>query len=256
VLDLVYSDVCGPFEVESLGGNRYFLTFIDDASRKVWAYFLRTKGQVFNYLQEFHVMVERETDKKLKCLRSDNGGEYTSKEFKTYCAKYEIRHEKTVPGTPQYNGVAERMNRTIVEKVRCMLKMAKLPKKFWGEAVRTTCYLINRSPSVPLKFEIPERVWSKKNVSYSHLRVFGCKAYVHIPKERRSKLDDKATPCIFLGYGNEEFGYRLWDPKKRRIVRCRDVVFYENQIGVDLNNDKKSERVGESIELTPVLSLV
>jgi hypothetical protein len=148
------------------------------------------------------------------------------------------------------------MNHTIVENVRCMLKMAKLPKQFWGEVVRTACYLINRSRSIPLKFEIPERVRSKKNVSYSHLRVFRCKSYVHIPKERRSKLDDKATPCIFLGYGNEEFGYRLWDTEKRRIIICRDVVFYEYQIGVDLNNDKKSERVGESIELTPVPSLV
>jgi hypothetical protein len=145
---------------------------------------------------------------------------------------------------------------TIVEKVICMLKMAKLLKQFWGETVRTACYLINWSPSVPLKFEIPERVWSKKNVSYSHLRVFGCKAYVHIPKEQRSKLDDKATPYIFLGYRNEEFGYRLWDPEKRRIVTCKDVVFYEYQIGIDLNNDKKSERVGESIELTSVPSLV
>jgi transposase InsO family protein len=195
--------VCGPFEVESLGGNRYFLTFIDDVSRKVWVYFLRTKDQVFNYFQEFHVMVERETYNKLKCLRSDNSGEYTSKEFKAYCAKYEIRHEKTVPETPRHNGVAERMNRTIVEKVRCMLKMEKLPKQFWGEAVRTTCNLINMSPSVTLKFDISERVWFKKNVSYSHLRVFGCKAYVHILKERKYKLDDKATPCIFLGYGNE-----------------------------------------------------
>jgi transposase InsO family protein len=90
VLDLVYSDVCGPFEVESLGDNRYFLTFIDDVSRKVWVYFLRTKDQIFNYFQEFHVMIERETDKKLKYLRSDNGGEYTSKEFKVYCLKYGI----------------------------------------------------------------------------------------------------------------------------------------------------------------------
>jgi hypothetical protein len=86
--------------------------------------------------------------------------------------------------------------------------------------------------------------------------VIECKAYVHISKEHRSKLDDKATPCIFLSYGNEEFGYRLWDPEKRRIVRYRDVVFHEDQIEVDLNNDKKSERVGESIELTPVPSLV
>ena len=100
MLDLIYSDVCGPFEEESLGGNRYFLTFIDDSSRKVWVYFMRTKDQVFNYFQEFHVMTERETGNKLKCLRSDNGGEYTSKEFKAYCAKYGIRHEKTAPGTP------------------------------------------------------------------------------------------------------------------------------------------------------------
>jgi transposase InsO family protein len=135
VLDLVYSNVCGPFEVESLDDNQYFLTFIDDASRKVWVYFLRTKDQVFNYFQEFHVMVERETDKKLKCLRSDNDGEYTSKEFKAYCAKYEIRHEKTVPRTPRHNGIAERMNRTIVEKVGCMLKMAKLPKQFAQHAI-------------------------------------------------------------------------------------------------------------------------
>jgi transposase InsO family protein len=99
VLNLVYSNVCGPFEVESLGGNRYFLTFIDDVSRKVWVYFLRTKDQIFKYFQEFHVMVERETNKKLRCLHSDNGGEYTFKEFKAYYAKYRIRHEKTVPGT-------------------------------------------------------------------------------------------------------------------------------------------------------------
>jgi transposase InsO family protein len=90
MLDLVYSDVCGPFEVESLGGNQYILTFIDDASRKMWVYFLRTKDKVFNYIQEFHVMVGSETNKKLKCLRSDNGGEYTSKEFKVYCVKYGI----------------------------------------------------------------------------------------------------------------------------------------------------------------------
>mgnify|MGYP003740606461 FL=1 len=121
LLDLVYSDVCGPIEVESIGGSKYFLTFIDDASRKVWVYFLKTKDQVFQHFQQFHAMVERETGRSLKCLRTDNGGEYTSKEFEAYLAEHGIRHEKTVPRTPQHNGVAERMNRTIVERVRCML---------------------------------------------------------------------------------------------------------------------------------------
>ena len=88
----------------------------------------------------------------------DNGGEYISKEFKEYFSKHGIRHEKTVPSIPQHNGVVERINRTIVEKVRSMLKLAKLPKPFWGEAVNTAVYLINRSPLVPFNFDIPQRV--------------------------------------------------------------------------------------------------
>lgn len=155
MLSLVHSNVCGPIEVESLGGSRYFVTFIDDASRKVWAYCLRTKDQVLDRFKAFPAMVERQTDKKLKCLRSDNGGEYYSCEFSKYYTDYGIRHEKTIPRTPQHSGVAERMNRTIVEKVRCMLSMTKLPKPFLGEAVLTSCYLINRSPSAPLNFEVP-----------------------------------------------------------------------------------------------------
>ena len=103
-------------------------------------------------------MVERETGRTLKCLRSDNGGEYTSNEFRGYCSKHGIRHIKTVPGIPQHNGVAERMNRTILEKVRSMLKTANLAKEFWGAAVTTACYLINRTPCVPLGLETPESV--------------------------------------------------------------------------------------------------
>ena len=92
-----------------------------------------------------------------------------------------------------------------------MLKLAKLPKSFWGEAVNTTVYLINRSPSVSLDFDISQRVWTGKDVSYSHLKVFGCKTFMHVPKQQRLKLNDKATPSISIGFGDEKFGYRLWD---------------------------------------------
>ena len=71
----------------------------------------------------------------------------------------------------------------------------------------TSCYLINRSPSAPLGFDVPKKVWTGKQISYNHLKVFVCKAFIHVPKEQRSKVDDKALPCIFIGYGNEEFGY-------------------------------------------------
>ena len=121
------------------------------------------------------------------------------------------------------------MNQTIVEKVRCILKLAKLPNSFWGEAVNTAVYLINRLPLVHLGFDIPQRVWARKDVPYSHLKVFGCKAFMHVPKKQRLKLDDKATPCIFIGYGDEEFSYKVWDSEKQKIVRSRDVVFHEHE---------------------------
>ena len=111
--------------------------------------------------------------------------------------------------TPQQNGVDERMNITIEERIRCMLSHSKLPKSFWGEAMRTSIDLLNFSPPVPLKGDVPERVWTGKIVLYDHLRVFGCKEFVHIPKDERSKLDVKAKSCIFLRYGHEEFRYML-----------------------------------------------
>ena len=154
-------------------------------------------------------MVERETRRLLKCLRTNNGGEYISHEFREYYSIHGIRHEKTVPDTPQHNDVAERMNRTIVEKVICMLRTAKLPKLFWGAAVLTVCYLVNISPSVPLGFDILDMVWTGKEISYNNLKVFRCKTFIHVSKEQRMKLDDKAIPCIFIGYGDEEFGYIL-----------------------------------------------
>ena len=96
--------------------------------------------------------------------------------------------------------------------------------------MHTKVDLINLSPLAPLDSNIPERVWTGKDVSYKHLRVFGYRAYVHIPKDKRSKLDDKAKECIFLGYGHEEFGYILWDLVARKLIRSRDVIFLEDHI--------------------------
>ena len=156
------------------------------------------KDQVFHLFKKFHAIVEREKWKSLKCLRTHNGGEYTSTEFENYCSENGIRHEKKVPSIPQHNGVVERINRIIFKKVRCMLKMTKQPKSFWAEAVQTACYLINRSPSVLLDFDIPKRMWKGEDASYAHLKVFGCKTFAHVPEEQRLKLDNKAIPYIFV----------------------------------------------------------
>ena len=191
----------------SLGGSRYYVTLIDDFSRKVWVYFLKNKSDVFETFKKWKAMVETESGLKLKCLRFDNGGEYIDGGFKEYCAVNGIRMEKTVPGTPQQNGIAERMNRTINERARSMRLHSGLPQTFWADAVHTAVYLINRGPSVPLEFRLPEEVWKGKEVQLSHLKVFGCVSYVHIDSDARNMLDAKSKKCFFIGYGDEEFGF-------------------------------------------------
>ena len=110
-----------PINIKSLGGTSYYVPFIDDASRKVWVYPMKTKGEVFEIFQKFQGVVERKTNKLLKFLRTNNSGEYCSNAFKDYCNKFGIKHEKTIPGTPQHSGVGKRMNCTIMEKVRSIL---------------------------------------------------------------------------------------------------------------------------------------
>ena len=107
---------------------------------------------------------------KVKCLRSDNGGEYIDGGFSEYCAAQGIRMEKTIPRTPQQNGVAERMNRTLNECVRSMRLHVGLPKTFWADAVNTAAYLINQGPSIPIEFKLPKEVWTSKKVKFSHLK--------------------------------------------------------------------------------------
>ena len=252
-LELVHSDVCGPLKVKSFSGALYFVTFIDDYSRKLWAYALKTKNQVLEKFKEFQVLVERQTGKKLKCIRTDNGGEYCGP-FDEYCKHQGIRHEKTPPKTPQLNGLAERMNRTLIERVRCMLTESKLPKCFWGEALLAAVHVINLSPTIALDTDVPDNVWFGKNVSYDHLRVFGCKAFVHVPKDERSKLDVKTKQCIFIGYGQDELGYRLYDPIGKKLLRSRDVVFVEDQTIEDIEKVEKAEPQHSSdlIDVDPV----
>ncbi|KAL5851655.1 hypothetical protein ACOSQ3_006773 [Xanthoceras sorbifolium] len=232
-LELVHTDVWGPSPVSSLSGSLYYVTFIDDSTRKVWVYFLKKKSEVFDTFRKWKAMVENETGLKIKRLRSDNGGEYRDSRFREFCANSGIKMEKTVPMTPQQNGVAERMNRTLNERARSMRLHAGLPKMLWAEAVNTAAYLINRGPSVPLDGGIPEEVWSGKEVNISHLRVFGCISYVHIDSVERSKLDTKSNKCVFVGYGGDEFGYRFWDYENRKIIRSRDVIFNENLMHKD-----------------------
>ncbi|GAA0145952.1 transmembrane signal receptor [Lithospermum erythrorhizon] len=133
------------------------------------------------------------------------------------------------------------MNQTIVEKIRCMLSHSNLPTTFWGEALCVALQIINLSPTTVLKGEVPEEVFSGKKVSYKHLRVFGCRAFVHIPKDERTKLDSKSKQCVYLSYGDDKFGYKLYDPVSKKVVRSRDVVFFEDQTIKNFNMEVQAE---------------
>ena len=118
LLGIVHSDLCGKTEKKSLSRAEQFVTFIDHKLRLVWVYTLKHKNEVFQKFTEWKEMVEKSSGMKVKVLRTDNGGKYTSKEFKQYLKKQGTQHELTVPKTPQQNGVAERINRTPVESIR------------------------------------------------------------------------------------------------------------------------------------------
>lgn len=156
--------------------------------------------------------------------------------------------EWTVPYTPEQNGVSERMNRTLVESARSMLEDSQVSKRFWGQAVQTAAYLVNRSPSSALDSNVtPFELWEGRKPDVSKLRVFGCPMFVHVPKEHHKKLDAKAWKGIFLGYSHN--GYRVWDPVAKKIVRARDVDCIE---GGAVMPDKVKPRTGGFMEIPAV----
>ncbi|KAH9665312.1 hypothetical protein KPL70_020298 [Citrus sinensis] len=225
ILEYVHSDVWGPTKTASIGGSHYFVIFVDDFSRRVWVYTMRAKDEVLEIFVKWKKLVETQTGRKIKVLRSDNGGEYTSDPFLQVCQNEGIKRHFTVRHTPQQNGVAERMNRTLLEKVRCMLSNAGLDKKFWAETVSYASHLVNRLPSAAIGGKTPMEMWSGKHAQdYDSLRVFGCPAYYHV---KDGKLDPRARKSIFVGFKSGVKGFKLWDLEDKKFVCSRDVTFDE-----------------------------
>jgi hypothetical protein len=229
ILDLIHSDVCGPMSLTSLTRSLYYVVFIDDFSRKSWIFFMKTKGQVFSRFQEFKALVENQTRKKIRVLRSDNGGEYTSKEFMDFYVGEGIRREFIVPYNPQHNGVTERKNRAIVGAVRAMLHDQGMPLFLWAEACYTIVYLQNRSPHSVVGSMTPEEAFSRKKPEVGHFQIFGCITYSYVPSEKRTKLEPMAERGIFVGYNETSKAFRIYLPSLRKTVLRRDVRFEEDR---------------------------
>jgi hypothetical protein len=221
----------GPMQQQSLGGSRYILVFIDDFSHKSWTYFLKSKSETFAKFYNFKAKIEAQTGNKIQVLCSNCGGEYLSLEFTTYCAKYGIHRELTQGNTPQQNGVSERWNRTIMERARSLSSDCNLPVYLWPKAVTMATYLINCSPTRANSGIPPEVKFTGTSLDVNNLRIFGCIAYLHVPKDSCKKLDSKTQKCLFLGFDSETKAYKLYDNIRRKVIISCDVIFDEDKVG-------------------------
>jgi hypothetical protein len=225
-LGKIYSDVWGPYSVPSLGGAVYFLSFICDYTRHSTIYLIVSRKEVRKCFYQYKEYAELRTGFKITTIRTDNAKEYVS--LKEELANIGITVEFTVYYTPEQNGVAERLNRTLITIAKALLFDARLPPKFWGEAVNTANYLRNRLPIGP-DSKSPHEAFTREKPSISHLQVFGCLAYAYQAKETRLKLDPNSVRMIFVGYEATTCQYRVYNPANNKLIRSSNVIFFENE---------------------------
>ena len=247
-LELIHSDVCGPMRVMARGGYYYFITFTDDFSRYGYVYLMKNKSDSFEKFKEYKVEVEKQIGggANIKILRSDRGGEYLSTEFKEYLKECGIVSQLTPPGTPQWNGVSERRNRTLLDMVRSMMSHADLPISFWGYALETAAFTLNRVPTKKVQ-KTPYEIWKEKRSGMNFMKVWGCKAFVK--RQASDKLGPKSEECIFVGYPNETKAYYFYSPSEQKVFIARDAVFMERDFvskrnsgrTIDLDEDREPQ---------------
>jgi transposase InsO family protein len=224
---LIHSDVCS-YEVPSREGYKYFSSFIDDCSKAISLYPMKSKSDTLSCFKLFRSFFEKDGRHKILTLRTDNGGEYMSNDFEKYLTSSGIIHEAGPPHSPETNGVAERTNRTINNIVRSCLLSAHLPKSFWADAIRHYLFTHNSFPcNTPQGFTTPAAILQVPPVDLKTLHPFGCLAYYKVPEANRKKLDTKARAAILLSYLPNGNGYRLWDLEHRQPLKSRDVVFHD-----------------------------
>ena len=225
-LELVHMDVCGPMPTATLGGAKYLATFLDDYSKLSVVRILKAKSAVAAEVADVLTLLETQCGHKTKAVRTDGGGEYVNSVLADFMKRRGIIHQTTVPYTPQQNGKAERLNRTLLDKVRAMLADSELGQELWGEAAATANYLRNRSP-VRGRDQTPWELFFGVKPDVSVLRTFGARAYAHVPKQLRKKLDPVSRCGIMVGYQPNCKGYRILVDGSKIIV-SRDVVFDES----------------------------
>ncbi|CAA7018786.1 unnamed protein product [Microthlaspi erraticum] len=241
IFDLIHCDVWGGYRTPSSSGAVYFLTIVDDYSRAVWVFLLVEKREVALTLQNFFAMVERQFEKQVKMVRSDNGTEFTC--MKSYFAKEGIIHQTSCVGTPQQNGRVERKHRHILNVARALMFQAKVPIKFWGECVLSACHLINRTPTPLLGGKTPYELLFGAPPDLDSLRVFGCLCYAHKQLRDKDKFAERSRKCAFMGYPYGKKGWYLYDLDTGEFFVSRDVVFHEDVFPLAMVETPQSQQI-------------
>ncbi|KAJ0470227.1 putative RNA-directed DNA polymerase [Helianthus annuus] len=224
--DIVHLDVWGPYKVSSRDGFKYFLTIVDDYSRAVWCYLLKTKMDVFENIEIFYELVLTQFKKKIKIIRSDNGTEFVNNKMDIFCKTKGILHQTSCAYTPQQNGVVERKHRHLLNLARSLLFQSGVPLSFWSDCILTAVYLINRLPSSVLLGKSPYEIMFGFKPSFAHLRVFGCLCFSTVLNDL-DKFSVNSEKCVLIGYSNVKKGYKLWSLDNKKEFYSRDVKFYE-----------------------------
>ncbi|GJS95733.1 putative RNA-directed DNA polymerase [Tanacetum coccineum] len=224
--DLVHLDLWGPYKVTSPEGFKYFLTVVDDYSRAVWLYLIKTKDEVSFYLTLFYNLIENQFNKRIKIFRSDNGTEFVNQTVMKFCVEKGIIHQTSCAYSPQQNGIAERKHRHLLNVARSLLFQGGIPLRFWTECVLTATYLINRLPSSVLNGKSPFELIYNTKPNLSNLRVFGCLCFATV-LNNHDKLGSRSEKCVMMGYSSVKKGYRLYSLDKHQFIFSRDVKFFE-----------------------------
>jgi hypothetical protein len=207
LLVLIYTDVCGPMSTYTRNSDRYFITFTDDYSRYGHVYLMRHKSESFEKFKEFRTEVENQLNKSIKALRLDREGKYLSYDFTMYLKECGMVSQLTPSGMPQWNGISERRNQTLLDMIRSMMSNITLPKIFWGNTLETVALTINRVSSKSVE-KTPYELWFGKVPNMSYLKIWGCEVFVKCPTS--DKLRPKADKCFFIGYPKKMNGYYFY----------------------------------------------
>jgi hypothetical protein len=222
-LELIFSDVWGP-AIDSFGGKKYYVSFIDNFSKFTWIYLLHRKSEVFKYFHEFQQLVECMFNRKILSVQTDWGDEYVKLNSFHIVG---INHLVSCPHSHQQNGAAECKHRHIVVMGLSLLSTTSMPLKYWDEAFLAAIYLINRTPTKVLNYESPIHRLLGAKPDYSHLHIFGCACWPNLRPYNFHKLQFRSIRCVFLGYSNMHKGFKCLDTSTWRIYISRDVVFDE-----------------------------